>query len=147
MIPAGVIKKIEGICASFLWKEGLQSAKGAKVSWFSLSFPKAEGGLGLRNLKCWNKSCFLQNFWNLFSQSGSLWIAWIKEYYIKGRDIWQLPISAHSSWTWKKMLKLRSVVASMVIRQNDTVQWLFRGQKYSSLEVWNHVREKRGKVV
>lgn len=51
IIPAGVIRKIESLCASFLWKGNLKGAKGAKVSWNFLCFPKAKGGLGLRNLK------------------------------------------------------------------------------------------------
>lgn len=53
-----MIKKIEQICAGFLWKGNFQSAKGAKVSWCSICFPKAEGGLGLRDLKAWNKAFF-----------------------------------------------------------------------------------------
>lgn len=65
---------------------------------------------------------------------------------MKGRDIWELPIFVDSSWTWKKMLKLRPVVESMVTRHNDVVQWVFKNQKYSSTDVWNFTREKKRKV-
>lgn len=58
LIHAGVIRKIKRICASFQGKENLKSVRGARVSWYNLSFPKAEGGFGLRNLKVWNRAYF-----------------------------------------------------------------------------------------
>lgn len=94
-----MIRKIKRICATFLWKGNLNSAKGVRVSWFNLSFPKAEGGLGVRNLKVWSWACFLQNFWNLMTQAGSLWIAWVKACYVKDRELWELHASVDSSWT------------------------------------------------
>lgn len=65
-LAAGLIRRIESICASFLWKGNLPGAKGARVSWFNC-FPKAEGGLGPRNVKVWNKTCFCRTFGICFS--------------------------------------------------------------------------------
>lgn len=64
-----MIKKIEQICAGFLWKGNFQSAKGAKVSWCSICFPKAEGGLGLRDRSFLRKR-LIQLLMKMKKQSG-----------------------------------------------------------------------------
>ena len=46
----GVLRKINQMCASFLWKGKKQSSRGARVSWEAICFPKSEGGLGLKEL-------------------------------------------------------------------------------------------------
>ncbi|MBA0783788.1 hypothetical protein Gotri_001443 [Gossypium trilobum] len=37
------------------------STKGARLNWFGVCHPKAEGGLGLRDLLAWNKACIMKN--------------------------------------------------------------------------------------
>lgn len=67
-------------------------------------------------------------------------------YVCKGQELWELPVQIDSSWTWKKMMKLRPLVETMVTRQNGEVLWVFKNGKYSSTEVWNFAREKRVEV-
>jgi hypothetical protein len=38
----------------------------------------------------WNKAAILKHIWNIFSQAGSLWVAWVKEYILKGRSFWTI---------------------------------------------------------
>jgi hypothetical protein len=45
---------------------------------------------------------------NLFARAGSLWVAWVEDVWLKGRSFWQIPILQTRSWSWKKILKLRS---------------------------------------
>ena len=47
ILPKGVLKRIMQLCSSFLWKGKDQSARGARVSWDCICYPKSEGGLGL----------------------------------------------------------------------------------------------------
>jgi hypothetical protein len=56
------------------------------VSWNALCFPKKEGGFGLKRLDVWNRSSMLRHIWSLFGKSGSLWVAWAKDYLLKGRS-------------------------------------------------------------
>ncbi|CAN1842321.1 Putative ribonuclease H protein At1g65750, partial [Linum perenne] len=51
-LPLGIIKRIQQICAFFLWRADTK----AKVAWSEITYPKSEGGLGLKDLKMWNKA-------------------------------------------------------------------------------------------
>ena len=64
----------------FLWGDNDTHHARAKVEWNSICVPKKEGGLRLKKLEEWNKAAILGHIWNLFAQSGSLWVAWNKEY-------------------------------------------------------------------
>ncbi|CAA7029180.1 unnamed protein product [Microthlaspi erraticum] len=47
-LPKAVIRCINSLTSAFFWHGTTDSAKGAKVAWSDLSFPKKEGDLGLR---------------------------------------------------------------------------------------------------
>ncbi|XP_059458288.1 uncharacterized mitochondrial protein AtMg00310-like [Corylus avellana] len=87
------------------------SAK-AKIAYDDRSVLKDEGGLGLRKLVDWNKATILRHLLSLFARSGSLWVAWVDSNLLKGRSFLLLKISQDSSWSWKKILKLREVAKS-----------------------------------
>jgi hypothetical protein len=53
------------------------------VAWFDVCFPKKEGGLGLKRLEVWNQTSMLRHIWSLFARPDSLWVAWIKEIFLK----------------------------------------------------------------
>lgn len=72
----------------------LDSAAKAKVSWKLLCHLKKEGGLGIKKLEEWNRVSMIRHIWNLFAQSGSLWVAWVKMYLLRGRSFGQLKISS-----------------------------------------------------
>ena len=94
-----MIKEINQKCSRFFWKGSDIPSKRARVSWPTICLPKAEGGLGLKDITSWNKACIIQNIWAILTQAGSLWIAWVEAYVLKGRSIWQLPISSTCSWS------------------------------------------------
>ena len=85
ILPKGVIKVINQKCSRFFWKGSDMLLKGARVSWMDICYPKAEGGLGLKDMASWNATCVIQNIWSILTKAGSLWIAWIEAYVIKGR--------------------------------------------------------------
>ncbi|KAH1089507.1 hypothetical protein J1N35_016764 [Gossypium stocksii] len=51
LLPSKVVKKVNKLCSSFLWKGRELSAKGVKVGWDKVCYPEAEGGLGLRTFR------------------------------------------------------------------------------------------------
>lgn len=62
LLPKGCIKKIQSLCSRFLWSGDISKACQVKVSWNDVCRPKAEGGLGLRNLSLWNRCLGLNSF-------------------------------------------------------------------------------------
>ena len=145
VLPKGVIMKVNRICSSFLWKNNDQGARGARVSWDDVCYPKSEGGLGLKDLSSWNKACILQNIWSIIMKAGSLWIAWINEYILKGRSIWQISYSQTHSWNWRKILQLRNIAQRFVENRDGVEIWKCLGRKYSAAAVWQEIRLKKEK--
>ena len=54
----------------FFWKGNSSFAKGAKVSWKFICHPKAERGLGFKDVLSWNKACIIQHIWEIFTKVG-----------------------------------------------------------------------------
>ena len=85
-IPSAIIDRVTRLCRNFLWHK-----RHHPVSWKSMCLPKAEGGLGFRDLKTWNDSLLAKCFWNIHKKKDSLWVRWVHHIYLN-RDI--------SPWEW-----------------------------------------------
>lgn len=57
----GVIKSIEQIWISFLWKDDDVSKGGGKVAWETLCLPRKEGGLGIKRIGAWNQAAMTKH--------------------------------------------------------------------------------------
>lgn len=102
LLPKGVIRHIQSILCRFFWKGSSLAHYGAKVAWNSISLPKSEGGLGIKNILDWNKSQIMLHLLHVLQFSpNSSWAAWVKTTILKGRSIWQTPIPTDCSWIWK----------------------------------------------
>ncbi|KAG7587002.1 Reverse transcriptase domain [Arabidopsis thaliana x Arabidopsis arenosa] len=113
-LPKACIKKMESLCARFLWSGSIDSYHGAKVAWSDVCYPKREGGLGLRRIGIWNSTLCLKLIWSLFAGSGSLWVAWHHHHHIRGNSFWSLRESVRDSWNWKCLLRLRHLAEPFV---------------------------------
>lgn len=71
LLPKRIVKHVNSICSKFFWENKSNGHVKARISWHSISFPKAEGGLGLKDAFSCNKACFLRNLWIISIQAGS----------------------------------------------------------------------------
>ncbi|CAN1147980.1 Transposon TX1 uncharacterized 149 kDa protein [Linum perenne] len=141
VIPAAVLNEIELICARFLW--GKNEGQRVKVAWHNMAYPLAEGGLGFKELSGWNSANIMRHLWNLLIKSGSLWVAWIEAYRLKGRDVWSVN-TATGSWHWRKILKLRQI-ARMFVTWDDEGDVLWNGSylgKFKPSTIWDSIRPR-----
>jgi hypothetical protein len=114
ILPRRILKDLSQKFNRFLWNGNDGNAAKAKVSWTEICFPKKEGGLVLKDVEIWNISSVIRHIWSLFAKSGSLWVAWIKEYLLKGKSFWNVSIPQNSSWCWRKLLKLRGLARNFL---------------------------------
>jgi len=94
---------------SYLWSGFDQAVHKAKVSWKQVCLPKSEGGLGLKRITDWNRSTVTSHIWNLLIQAGSLWVAWVHKYLLKGKNLREVKIPQNCSWSCSQILKLRDL--------------------------------------
>lgn len=114
ILPKKVIKDMTQKFNRVLWNENDGNSAKAKVSWGDVCFPKKEGGLGLKCLEVWNWLSTLRHIWNLFACSGSIWVAWVQHYLLKGRSFWNVRIPQNCSWSWRKILSLRCIATDFI---------------------------------
>lgn len=114
LLPKGCIKKIKSLCSRFLWSGNIVNSKPAKVAWSTVCLPKKEGGLALRRYGTWNTTLCLRLIWLLFSNSGSLWVAWHKYHHIRDGSFWSIQKNNRNSWNWNSLLDLRPLAERFI---------------------------------
>uniref|UniRef100_M1A3K7 Reverse transcriptase n=1 Tax=Solanum tuberosum TaxID=4113 RepID=M1A3K7_SOLTU len=72
IIPAKIIKLIEGLCRSYLWSGVRYVTKKALVAWKRMCSPKSAGGMGLINMQVWNKAAVVKLCWDLANKEDKL---------------------------------------------------------------------------
>ncbi|XP_039041009.1 uncharacterized protein LOC120179498 [Hibiscus syriacus] len=62
---------------------------------------------------------------------GSLWVAWVRTYVLKGADFWSMECKASFSWSLRKILKAREEVYPLFVGITDwdkvNARWLWQG--------------------
>ncbi|CAN0915835.1 hypothetical protein LINGRAHAP2_LOCUS29340 [Linum grandiflorum] len=148
VLPQSIIKQVEALCSHFVWNSGETDVRKARVSWRNLAFPVREGGVGIRDLRWWNVACTSRHLWSILLCSGSIWVAWVSTYRLRGADVWGHSPRASSSWVWKKIMWCRSFLLPHTSQAFDR-SYLWDGclmTKYSISRVWSCVRTCRPEV-
>ncbi|KAJ6332776.1 hypothetical protein OIU77_008765 [Salix suchowensis] len=107
VLPASVIRSLEGTLAAFLWRGSSMARHGAKVSWNHICYPKQEGGLGVKSIREWNMAATCKHLWRINTATGSIWTDWVKSELLKGNSIWRARVKGPVSWAWRKILESR----------------------------------------
>ncbi|XP_039001981.1 uncharacterized protein LOC120128362 [Hibiscus syriacus] len=131
-IPLVTRKLIEKDCQALIDNK---SAAGARVSWDNICVSKSEGGLGLKNIKTWNKACLITLIRKILAGNGSLWVAWLKAYVFKEQDFWHYKAVANLSWSTNRILKLKAEAFPILSAGSPQVK-----------EIWGLIRSK-GQIV
>lgn len=116
ILPKACITRINSLCGQFLWKGSLEGHNTARVSWETVVLTKRQGGLGVKDLRTWNKACTFRLIWMLFFRPGSVWVQWFKEVILQGsvHNYWTTTPKQSYSWLVNKLLKLRSEVFPLI---------------------------------
>ena len=69
ILPKRVLKRVNQLCSGFFWHGKEQTAKGARVRWEAICFPKYEGGLGLKKLGEMEQSFYIAKYMGHYCQS------------------------------------------------------------------------------
>nr|GEV06483.1 putative reverse transcriptase domain-containing protein [Tanacetum cinerariifolium] len=103
IFPVTISNEVERLMRDFLWNFRDFKRGKARIKWANVCKPKDEGGLE------------------------SLWVKWVHVYELKGRNFWDVLEKEGSSWSWKKILRYRSVLRSHIVHRIgnglDTSLW------------------------
>ncbi|KAM0004605.1 putative reverse transcriptase zinc-binding domain-containing protein [Helianthus debilis subsp. tardiflorus] len=110
IMPARVISDLEKKIRRFLWNAGSEGRIRAKVAWKHVCLPKQEGGLGIRSIADVNKSLMAKHIWSILTKRDSIWVKWIHDCKLRGRNFWEVPCRGSMSWGWRKILSIRNII-------------------------------------
>ncbi|XP_048491667.1 uncharacterized protein LOC125492950 [Beta vulgaris subsp. vulgaris] len=110
VLPKKVIHEIQMVCRAYLWSDNYFSSSGGYVAWEKVCRPKNAGGLGVRNLECWNMATMGRYAWALETKKDNLWIKWVNELYVKNENWWDYKPTQGCSWYWKKICEVKDVL-------------------------------------
>ena len=74
LLPSAILKKINAVCRSFLWFGTYDDSRPGAVAWDNLCQPKAQGGLGFRNILIWNQAAVGKQVWAIAQKQDNLWV-------------------------------------------------------------------------
>ena len=149
-IPAGVRSKVIQLCRNFLWSGNCNSNKKPLVAWSEVTLPKSEGGLGIRNIKAWNKALLSKILWDIQAKKESLWVKWVHHIYMNNSSFWIYTARHADSPLIKQIIALRDeIIASegSVSEATQTMnQWASNNEIKSKL-AYDYFRQKTTKLV
>lgn len=148
ILPKGVMKNIEQVLRSFLWKGVDASKGGCKVAWGILCLPRQEGGLGIKSIGAWNQAAMTKHIWHLCSDfDQSIWTNWVRSYLVRDRNFWSLRPPGDCSWTWRKIMNLRSIVLDNFSLNDGRVTWnMSPNGVFTTKSAWDFFRDKGAPV-
>ncbi|KAL2240797.1 UNVERIFIED_CONTAM: hypothetical protein Sindi_0720900 [Sesamum indicum] len=113
ILPKKVINEIEKRLRTFLWK-GTTNSGYAKVAWKDICRPKEEGGLGFKDINTLNHALMTKKLCDVIRcDRTSIWVEWLYQGRLQHTSIWT--ITDHGgSWGWRKILRLRMFLRTMV---------------------------------
>ncbi|XP_073271519.1 uncharacterized protein [Primulina huaijiensis] len=141
-VPSCVIDSIQSICRKFVWP-----TKHPPIAWTSVCKPLEDGGLGLKDLKAWNKALLAKTLWKIHLKKDSLWIKWVQHFYRSSSDIWSWEVHKQDSPLLKKLLHLRDLLiggfGTKEIAQQKICYWFASHQGMS--RAYEYFVQSKGK--
>ncbi|XP_074301598.1 uncharacterized protein LOC141633000 [Silene latifolia] len=123
ILPASILNKVEALCRSFLW-QGKESAHSPPlISWSTWK----EGGLGIIDLRRWNRAALGKYIWWISHKKDHLWVKWVHSIYIKNSDWMSYTPKPYSSWSWRKICAVKDLLQEGFHGH----WWLKEGNDYS----------------
>ena len=109
-LPGGLCDEIEALIRKFFWGQKGEQRKIHWKKWEVLCKPKAEGGLGFKDLGKFNDALLAKQVWRLLKDHNSLFFRVFKAKYFPNGSIFE----AHAvggSYAWQSILKARRVIS------------------------------------
>ncbi|XP_058782964.1 uncharacterized protein LOC131657602 [Vicia villosa] len=103
------------------------------VAWEKICKPKNKGDLSIVEMEMWNRIFLLKLLWNINAKMDSLWVRWIRSYYLKHDNVINRAIKPSDAGVFKAILQQRDLV------QNVQTLWMtmLQDKKCNGRKIYN----------
>jgi hypothetical protein len=102
-IPKQICKGIISAMSNFWWGDGANRKRMHWLSWWKLSGPKNQGGMGFKDIHCFNLALLAKQVWRILEEPESLCARVLRAKYFPNGDLLNAPTKKGSSFTWQSV--------------------------------------------
>ncbi|KAL5568229.1 hypothetical protein UlMin_024804 [Ulmus minor] len=96
--------ELHRLCAQFWWGGEPGKRRMHWCNWEKLCSHKADGGMGFRDLRLFNKAILAKQAWRIHSQPSSLVACVLQGFYFHKSTFLQVKVNSSSSFMWRSIL-------------------------------------------
>lgn len=109
-LPVSLCKRIQAALTRFWWDGNDGTRKLCWVSWDDLTEPKAEGGLGFKDIQIFNQALLAKNAWRILTDPSSLLARVLMGKYCHKQSFLDVTASPSCSHGWRSVLHGRDLL-------------------------------------
>lgn len=103
-MPKNVCQNLTSVMMDFWWNTVTTAKKIHWVGWQKLTLPKSLGGIGFRDLQCFNQALLAKQAWRLLNVQDNLFFKIFKSRYFLNSDFLNAPKGTRPSYAWRSIL-------------------------------------------
>jgi ribonuclease HI len=102
-IPQKICKGIISAMSKYWWGDSANQKKMHWLAWWKMCVPKSKGGMGFRDIQCFNLALLAKQAWRLIDDPNSLCARVLRAKYFPTGDLLNAKLKSGSSFTWQSI--------------------------------------------
>lgn len=109
-LPKNLCKNLTSVMMDFWWNNIQNSKKIHWGSWQKLTMPKTLGGIGFKDLQCFNQALLAKQAWRLLNEKDNLFYKIFKSRYFLNSEFLDATKGTRPSYAWRSILFGRELI-------------------------------------
>ncbi|XP_056852238.1 uncharacterized protein LOC130508709 [Raphanus sativus] len=109
-IPVSLCKRIQSVLTRFWWDDTEGTRKMSWVAWDTITKPKSEGGLGVRDIQIFNQALLAKQAWRILTKPDCLLARVLRGKYCHSKSFLEVSLPASCSHGWRSILHGRDLL-------------------------------------
>ncbi|XP_021593063.1 uncharacterized protein LOC110600514 [Manihot esculenta] len=104
LLPLATCSQLQVMLNKFWWRGGMDDRRGINwLAWDRMCVQKGDGGMGFRDLRCFNAALLGKQGWRILSDTNSLLYNVLRAKYFPSGDFMSASLGSNYSYVWKSV--------------------------------------------